>query len=66
MKVVATVDEPPVISPTAFGEFYDHALDGVFGYLARSVLGNRATAEDLTQETFAAAAVAFRAAAPRR
>ena len=61
MKVVATVDEPPVISPAAFGEFYDQALDGVFAYMARSVLGDRATAEDLTQETFAAAAVAFRA-----
>lgn len=61
MKVVATAEEVPVISPAAFGEFYDHALDEVFGYLARSVLGNCAAAEDLTQETFAAAAVAFRA-----
>jgi RNA polymerase sigma-70 factor (ECF subfamily) len=61
VKVVSTVGEVPVISSAAFGEFYDHALDEVFRYLARSVLGNRAAAEDLTQETFAAAAVAARA-----
>ena len=64
MKVVATVGEAPVISPATFGEFYDQALDEVFGYLARSVLGNRAVAEDLTQETFAAAAVAARDGRP--
>jgi RNA polymerase sigma-70 factor (ECF subfamily) len=61
MKVVATAEEAAVTSSAAFGEFYDHALDEVFRYLARSVLGNRAVAEDLTQETFAAAAVAARA-----
>jgi RNA polymerase sigma-70 factor (ECF subfamily) len=64
MKVVATAEEAPVISSTAFGEFYDHALDEVFRYLARSVVGNRGVAEDLTQETFAAAAVAARAGRP--
>ena len=64
VRVVATVDEAPVSSPAAFGEFYDHALDEVFGYLVRAVLGNRAVAEDLTQETFAAAAVAARAGRP--
>jgi RNA polymerase sigma-70 factor, ECF subfamily len=61
VKVVATVEELPLISSAAFLEFYDHALDEVFRYLARSVLGNRGAAEDLTQETFAAAAVAARA-----
>lgn len=61
VKVVSTIGELPTISPAAFIEFYDHALDEVFRYLARSVLGNRAAAEDLTQETFAAAALAARA-----
>ena len=49
MKVVATVEEARVISATAFSEFYQQAADIVFRYLARSVLGNRAVAEDLTQ-----------------
>jgi RNA polymerase sigma-70 factor (ECF subfamily) len=64
MKVVATVEGATVISSTAFAEFYDHALDEVYGYLARSVVGNRSVAEDLTQETFAAAAVAAKAGRP--
>jgi RNA polymerase sigma-70 factor (ECF subfamily) len=61
MKVVSTIGEQPTISPEAFVQFYDHALDEVFRYLARAVLGNRAAAEDLTQETFAAAALAAQA-----
>lgn len=64
MKVVATVEEAPVISPVEFSEFYQRAAEPVFRYLARSVLGNRAIAEDLTQETFSAAAVAARAGRP--
>ncbi len=51
-------------SPAAFAEFYDRAGREVFRYLARSVLGNRAAAEDLTQETFAAVVVAARAGRP--
>ena len=58
MKVVATVEEARVVSATAFSEFYQQAAEIVFRYLARSVLGNRVVAEDLTQETFSAVAVA--------
>ena len=64
MKVVATVEEMPVISPAAFSEFYQRAAEDVFRYFARSVLGNRAVAEDLTQETFAAVAAAATAGHP--
>lgn len=52
--------ESPVISPTAFAEFYDRSAPEVYRYLARCVLGNRAVAEDLTQDTFAAVVVAAR------
>jgi RNA polymerase sigma-70 factor (ECF subfamily) len=61
VKVVSTIGGLQAISPEAFGEFYDHALDDVFRYLARAVLGNRAAAEDLTQETFVAVALAAQA-----
>ena len=46
--------------PTAFAEFYDQAAREVFRYLARSLLGDRAAAEDLTQETFTAVMIAAR------
>ena len=52
------------ISPVAFAEFYEHAAKQVFRYLARSVLGDRSVAEDLTQETFAAVVVAAQAGRP--
>jgi RNA polymerase sigma-70 factor, ECF subfamily len=42
------------VRPDAFSAFYDRAFDEVFHYLWRAVLGDRALAEDLTQETFAA------------
>jgi RNA polymerase sigma-70 factor (ECF subfamily) len=64
MKGVAIEREAPLASPAAFAEFYDRAAPEVYRYLARSVLGNRATAEDLTQETFAAAVLAVRAGRP--
>jgi RNA polymerase sigma-70 factor (ECF subfamily) len=64
MKAVATVEGATVISAIAFAEFYDDALDQVYAYLARSVVGNRSEAEDLTQETFAAAASAAKAGHP--
>ena len=53
-----------MISTAEFSEFYLRAADEVFRYLARSVLGDRAIAEDLTQEAFSAAAVAARAGRP--
>lgn len=46
--------------PPTFAEFYDQAAGEVFGYLARALLGDRAAAEDLTQETFAAVVIAAR------
>ena len=39
-------------SPDACAQFYDRAFGEVYRYLCRAVLGNRALAEDLTQETF--------------
>jgi RNA polymerase sigma-70 factor (ECF subfamily) len=49
------------MSPDACAEFYDRAFAEVYGYLCRAVLGNRALAEDLTQETFASVVAAERA-----
>ena len=48
--------ETPVVD--AFGVFYDVAFPSVYAYLLRGVLGDRATAEDLVQETFAAVVAA--------
>src|SRR3954451_3694198 len=48
-------------SQTAFLEFYDRAAGELSRYFVRGVLGDRATAEDLTQEAFAAVVVAVRA-----
>jgi RNA polymerase sigma-70 factor, ECF subfamily len=41
-----------------FGALYDEAFPPVYAYLLRGVLGDRAAAEDLVQETFAAVVVA--------
>ena len=46
--------------PAAFAGFYDRAAGEVFRYLARALLGDRAAAEDLTQETFAVVVSAAR------
>jgi RNA polymerase sigma-70 factor, ECF subfamily len=64
MKVKAGREESPMCLPPAFAEFYDQAAREVFRYLARALLGDRATAEDLTQETFAAVVVAARTGRP--
>lgn len=50
-----------VASVEAFRRFYRDASSVVYRYLARATLGDRATAEDLTQETFAAVVLAARA-----
>ena len=50
--------------PPTFAEFYDQAAREVFRYLARALLGDRAAAEDLTQETFAAVVIAARTGRP--
>jgi RNA polymerase sigma-70 factor (ECF subfamily) len=57
-------DESSGCSQTAFLEFYDRASGEVSRYFVRGVLGDRATAEDLTQEAFAAVVVAARAGRP--
>ena len=49
------------MSPDACAEFYDRTFAEVYRYLCRAVLGNRALAEDLTQETFASVVAAERA-----
>ena len=40
------------MTPDAFAVFYEQAFPEVYRYVFRAVLGNRALAEDLTQETF--------------
>jgi RNA polymerase sigma-70 factor (ECF subfamily) len=49
------------VTPEAFAAFYDGAFPDVYRYLARAVLGDRAVAEDLTQETFASVVATIRA-----
>jgi RNA polymerase sigma-70 factor, ECF subfamily len=64
MKVKAGTEVSPMCLPAAFAGFYDHAAGEVFRYLARALLGDRAAAEDLTQETFAAVVIAARSGRP--
>ncbi len=64
MKSEVGTTESRVCLPAAFAPFYDQAAPDVFRYLARALLGDRAAAEDLTQETFAAVVVASRAGRP--
>jgi RNA polymerase sigma-70 factor, ECF subfamily len=51
MEAVAHGDKPEE-SPVNVAAFYDRSVGEVYRYLSRAVLGNRALAEDLTQETF--------------
>ena len=64
MKSEAGTTESRACLPAAFAPFYDQAAPDVFRYLARALLGDRAAAEDLTQETFAAVVVAARDGRP--
>lgn len=48
-----------VMTPDAFAEFYERTFRDVYRYVFRAVVGDRALAEDLTQETFAAVVKAF-------
>ena len=61
MGASAIPDEQANWTLDACAQFYDRAFDGVYRYLCRAVLGNRALAEDLTQETFTAVVAAVRA-----
>jgi len=49
-----------MVSPDVFAAFYDSAVDAVYRYLLRAVLGNRPLAEDLTQQTFESIVTAAR------
>jgi RNA polymerase sigma-70 factor, ECF subfamily len=48
------------ISPDEFAVFYDKTFAEVYRYLSAAVFGDRALAEDLTQETFASVVTALR------
>jgi len=61
VEIVGCSGGGPVPSVEAFRQFYADASTVVYRYLARATLGDRATAEDLTQETFAAVMLAARA-----
>ena len=48
------------VSPDSFAAFYDKSFAEVYRYLSAAVFGDRALAEDLTQETFASLITAVR------
>ena len=54
-------DQGSAKSPDACAQFYDRAFGDVYRYLCRAVLGDRALAEDLAQETFISVVAAERA-----
>jgi RNA polymerase sigma-70 factor, ECF subfamily len=60
MGRVSAQDKRAAMTPDVFGEFYQRTFRGVYRYVFRAVLGDRALAEDLTQETFAAVVSAVR------
>ena len=64
MHAELPLDGHPSPSLQAFAAFYDATFDAVYRYLSRAVMGNRALAEDLTQETFASVVVAVRNGSP--
>jgi RNA polymerase sigma-70 factor (ECF subfamily) len=61
VEIVSRSERGRVASVDAFRRFYGDASSVVYRYFVRATLGDRATAEDLTQETFAAVMVAARA-----
>ena len=54
MKVGGTLPDEAVMSPDAFGAFYRAHLPEVYGYLLRLCVGDKAQAEDLTQDVWVA------------
>lgn len=60
MQAAAPLEGNPSPSPATFAAFYDATFDAVYRYLSRAVFGNRALAEDLTQETYASVVNAVR------
>ena len=61
VEIVGGSERSRVPSLEAFRRFYAEASTMVYRYLVRATLGDRATAEDITQETFAAVMLAARA-----
>jgi RNA polymerase sigma-70 factor (ECF subfamily) len=61
VEIVRSSQRNGVSSWEAFRRFYLDASTVVYRYLVRATLGDRATAEDLMQETFAALALAAQA-----
>jgi RNA polymerase sigma-70 factor (ECF subfamily) len=61
VEIVDGSERGRVASLEVFRRFYADASTVVYRYLVRATLGDRATAEDLTQETFAAVVLAARA-----
>src|SRR4051812_10863156 len=61
MQTAAPAGASSESTSVAFAHFYDTSAVAVFRYLARGVFGDRAIAEDLTQETFTAVVIAARA-----
>jgi len=64
MQAAAPLEGTPSSSPATFAAFYDATFDAVYRYLSRAVFGNRALAEDLTQETYASVVAAVRNGSP--
>ena len=64
MQAAAPLEGTPSPSPATFAAFYDATFDAVYRYLSRAVFGNRALAEDLTQETYASVVAAVRNGSP--
>jgi RNA polymerase sigma-70 factor (ECF subfamily) len=54
MKVGGALPDEVVMSPDAFGAFYRAHLPDVYGYLLRLCAGDKAQAEDLTQDVWVA------------
>jgi RNA polymerase sigma-70 factor (ECF subfamily) len=62
--VVGLEKQTPMPAVDRFSAMYDAALPVVYGFISLRVGGNRALAEDLTAEAFAAAVAEYRAGRP--
>jgi RNA polymerase sigma-70 factor (ECF subfamily) len=61
MEAGAPREDRQEVSSDALAAFYNRSFGEVYRYLFRAVLGNKALAEDLTQETFASIVIAITA-----
>jgi RNA polymerase sigma factor (sigma-70 family) len=60
VKVGGTLPDEVVMAPDAFRAFYRAHLPAVYGYLLRLCVGDKAQAEDLTQDVWVALVEALR------